>query len=162
MEALSIRCDECHNPRVNVRVGVDIVHVSAVEASLTTFGARFLERIFSVHEIAIAGRSAERLAARLAAKEAAIKALDLPEVGVAWRNIELHSDDAGRPSLRFHGRVLAHVNQMGLRDISVSLSHENGMAFAAVVALQGGAMRDANIKTDSKKAVTHYENHERH
>lgn len=162
MKALSVRCGECHSPRDNVRVGVDIVAVSAVEASLHTFGDRFLKRIFSLHEIAIAGRSAERLAARLAAKEAAIKALDLPEVGVAWRNIELHSDAAGRPSLRFHGRALAHVNQMGLDDISVSLSHENGMAFAAVIALKRGAMGDANIKTDSKKAVTHHENHQRH
>lgn len=162
MRALSVRCGECHTPRDKVRVGVDIVEVRAVEASLDTFGDRFLKRIFSLHEIAIAGRSAERLAARLAAKEAVIKALDLPEVGIAWRNIELRSDAAGRPSLRFHGRALAHVNQMGLRDISVSLSHENGMAFAAVVALQAVAMRDANIKTDSKQAVTHHENHKRH
>ncbi|RYF76599.1 MAG: holo-[acyl-carrier-protein] synthase [Comamonadaceae bacterium] len=152
MDAPSVRCVECHSPRDNVRIGVDIVEVNAIQASLAAFGDRFLQRIFSPHEIAIAGRSVERLAARFAAKEAAIKALDMPEVGVAWCNIELHSDAAGRPSLRFHGRALTHVNQLGLHDISVSLSHERGMAFAAVIALQGPAMRRENIKSDSEKS----------
>ena len=135
MNILSVRCDECHRPRNGVLVGVDVVAVSAIEASLETFGERFTRRIFSPHELSTANGSAQRLAARFAAKEAAIKAFDLAEAGVDWRHIELRTDAAGRPSLRFTGRALARVTALGPIDISVSLSHEEDVAFAAVVAL---------------------------
>ena len=136
MNNLSIRCGECHTPRKDVSVGVDVVAVSAIAASIEAFGERFLRRIFSPHELATASGSLQRLAARFAVKEAAIKAFDMAEVGVDWRHIELHSDAAGRPSLRLGGRALAHVNTLGLLDISVSLSHEQDIAFATVVALR--------------------------
>ena len=124
---------------VGLRLGIDTVQVSAVEASLLAFGDRFLQRLFTAGEIATCAatpaRCPERLAARFAAKEAAIKAFDLAEAGVDWRQIEVVSDAAGRPRLALHGRAAALVRSLGAAEIALSLSHDGDQACAVVAAL---------------------------
>lgn len=122
-----------------LRVGIDTVEVAAIEASLASFGERFEARLFTDHERAAArgvpARQAERLAARFAAKEAVIKAFDLAEIGVGWRDIEVHSEAGHAPRLRLHGRVAALAVAAGLDSLAVSLSHESGHACAMVAAI---------------------------
>jgi len=117
------------------------VDVRQIEASLAAFGDAFVQRLFTPHEIATCSqppeRRAERLAARFAAKEAAIKAFDLAEVGVDWRHIEVRSDAAGRPSLALHGRAARRAADWGAGAAAVSLSHDGGHACAVVAALRG-------------------------
>lgn len=126
-----------------VRVGIDTVSVAAIADSLARFGERFTQRLFTVAERADAravhGEAAwhERLAARFAAKEAVIKALDLPEAGVGWRDIELTRAPSGRPALALHGRAAALAARQGVRDWAVSISHDGGHACAVVVAVTG-------------------------
>src|SRR3954466_1363839 len=107
---------------MNVDVGIDLVSVRRVEESLARFGERFLRRVFTDGEIAYAtsapALTAERLAARLAAQEAAMKALHLD---VAWRQIEVERG----PSLRLHGEA---AQRAGQAQLSVSLSHEGDYA----------------------------------
>lgn len=128
-------------PAAGVRVGIDTVSVAAIAESLREFGERFLRRYFSAQETADAhavdGDAAlhERLAARFAAKEAVIKALDLPEAGIAWRDIELVRAASGRPSLRLNGRAAEIAQALGVREWAVSISHEREQACAVVVAL---------------------------
>jgi holo-[acyl-carrier protein] synthase len=114
-----------------LRVGIDLVSVPQIAASLATFGERFLGRVFTAGEIAYAraapALTAERLAARFAAKEAARKALDLD--GVGWREVEVIRTASGAPALRLHGRAAA-----GVTDLAVSLSHEGDHATAVVIA----------------------------
>ena len=68
-------------PQRTLRVGTDLVRVSRITSSLESFGEAFLRRSFTEAEIAYATASpvstAERLAARFAAKEATVKALGL-------------------------------------------------------------------------------------
>ena len=63
-----------------LRVGVDIVQISGIQASIAEFGDRFTRRFFCDDEVAYAVAAsqltAQRFAARFAAKEAAIKASD--------------------------------------------------------------------------------------
>src|SRR5438445_5736332 len=93
-----------------MRVGIDLVRVSRVAASLERFGERFLRRVFTPAEIAYATASpsltAERLAARFAAKEAAVKALGLAETGVGWRQLEVVRQPSGMCQLSLHGAAL--------------------------------------------------------
>src|SRR5215813_3034416 len=103
-------------------LGIDLVRVSRVAASLDAFGDRFLRRVFTEGEIAYA-RSApalttERLAARFAAKEAAKKALEIE--GVGWRDLEVARSPNGAPYLVLHGaaRVAA-----GTKSFALSMSH---------------------------------------
>jgi len=121
-----------------VRVGIDIADVRAVVSSIEAFGSRYLERVFSDAEVAYAAdapaHSAHRLAARFAAKEAAMKAFGWSEAGVAWRDIEVRRGDDGACSLGLHGHAADLARASGCSEIALSLSHDGDYAAAIVVA----------------------------
>jgi len=126
-----------------VGVGVDLVDVHEIEASLAAFGARFAQRLYTVGEQALARRAdgaagfdALRLATRFAAKEAALKALGLADAGIDWREIEVEGGGDRAPRLRLHGRAAALAAARGVIDLAVSLSHQGPLACAVVVALR--------------------------
>jgi len=122
-----------------VSVGIDLVSVESVEDSLRQFGDRYLTRVFTPQEVedcSDGGRpSAERLAARFAAKEAAIKALRLPPgASLGWHSIELVRSPEGWTELRLTGEALRLADSRGLSTLAVSVTHEGGMAAAVVTA----------------------------
>jgi holo-[acyl-carrier protein] synthase len=117
-------------------VGIDLVRVSRIAESLEHFGDRFLDRIFTPAEVAYAGSASapsvthERLAARFAAKEAALKAFGLVDAGVSWRELEVVREPSGACVLRLHGRARELAGQ---GSAALSLSHEGDLATAVVV-----------------------------
>lgn len=131
-----------------MRVGLDLVDIRRIRESLDRFGNRFLERVFSADEIAYAragdGQCAERLAARFAAKEAAIKAFALSEEGVGWRDIEVRKLDGGDCRLALHGRAADVAASLGVSGIALSLSHDGDYAGAVVTAWCGMPARADN------------------
>jgi len=108
-------------------VGMDTVQVSALAASLAQFGERFVERLFTAGEQRLAGRAppqrAERLAARFAAKEAALKAFGWSEAGLHWHQIEVVGEPGEPPRLVLHGQAAALLRSLAVTDLSLSLSH---------------------------------------
>jgi holo-[acyl-carrier protein] synthase len=126
---------------VGLRVGIDLVRVSRVRESLDRFGHRFLERVFTAGEIAYAtavpALAPERLAARMAAKEATVKALRMAHVGIGWRQVEVVRDLSGACELVLHGRAREIADAAGAHDLAVSLSHEGDYATAVVVTRVG-------------------------
>lgn len=121
-----------------IRVGTDVVSVADVAESIATFGDRYLRRVYTPAEIATctgpAGPSAERLAARFAAKESVVKVLR-PTGGVRFHDIEVQLDDNGRPEVMLHGSMAAHSQAIGVVDASLSMSHDHGQATAVLVAI---------------------------
>lgn len=119
-------------------LGIDIVHIPRIDESLRSFGERFEDRMFTPAEAAYArsvpAQRAERLAARFAAKEAAIKALSLSEAGVDWREIEVVRQEDGGCRLALHGKALEALRALGGASALVCLSHDGDYA-AAVVAV---------------------------
>ncbi len=115
-----------------MRVGIDLVQVARISASVDAFGERFLRRIFTPREVAYAGARPESLAARFAAKEAAKKALSLE--GVGWTEIEVVRHSNGACDLELHGAARAAADAIGAHDLALSLSHEGDFATAIVVA----------------------------
>jgi len=126
-------------PRAALRIGIDLVHVGAVERSLSDFGARFSDRLFAPGELrdsTVAGRlDARRLALRFAAKEATIKAFDLGAIGLGWSQIEVIADAPAAGRVRLHGRAAAAAAGAGSYEIAVSWSHDGDVACAIVVAV---------------------------
>lgn len=126
-------------PGQRLCAGIDTVALSSLRESLAAFGPRFVQRLFTPQEQAVAAEAVdggvERLAARFAAKEAAIKAFGLSDVGVDWRQIEVVRLPSGAPELRLHGRALAQAQALGVRSMTVSLSHDGEQACALVVAV---------------------------
>ena len=121
-----------------VGIGVDIVEIHRVEALLAAKGQRALDRLFTRAEREYAEGMAHpprHLAARVAAKEAAFKALSGNEEarGIGWREMEVVLDAAGRPKLVLHGRARARADELHVTRAWVSLSHANDIATAFVV-----------------------------
>ena len=120
-------------------VGFDIVQISQIKSSLELFGVAFKERLFTRNELNYAccdaGLCADRLAARFAAKEAVIKALQLSEVGADWRDIEVIKKPDGDCCLQLHGHVAGSALSKGVTQWLLSMSHDGDYAGSVVIAL---------------------------
>ena len=118
-----------------IGTGIDLAEVPRIRASIEKYGTRFIERVYTPLERAYVERKAnkfERYAARFAAKEAAMKALGTGwRRGVGWQDFEVANLPSGRPTLRLHGAAKDIAENMGVKHISLSMTHtaENGMAF---------------------------------
>jgi holo-[acyl-carrier protein] synthase len=121
-----------------VGIGIDLVEIERVRRLLESEqGDRARERLFSAVELEIAGRSAsaiETLAARFAAKEAAMKALGTGwSGGVGFRDVEVGRDERGAPTLALGGEAATRARALGVARCHVSLSHTRTHAQALVV-----------------------------
>ncbi len=119
-----------------VGTGIDMIEIHRIAQSIERFGERFLSRVFTQGEIAYCQakkNSAESFAARFAAKEAAAKALGTGiQHGVTWKELEVRREPGRRPHLHFSGRAKGIAEKLGVRHISLSLTHSNTTAMAAV------------------------------
>jgi holo-[acyl-carrier protein] synthase len=118
-----------------IGTGIDLAEVPRIRAAIERYGQNFLQRVYTEGERAYVERKAnkyERYAARFAAKEAGMKALGTGwRRGVRWHDFEVSNLPSGRPTLRLHGAARDIADQLGIKSISLSLTHtaENGMAF---------------------------------
>jgi holo-[acyl-carrier protein] synthase len=115
-------------------LGLDVVQVTRLQGILEgPLGKRFAERVFTPTERAYCDAHAARAvhyAGRFAAKEALVKALGAPE-GLTWQDMEVAS--GGPPRITPQGRAAEVAAGRGVRSIHLSLSHDAGLAMAAVV-----------------------------
>ena len=122
-----------------LRVGVDLVRVADVAASLARFGDRYATRVYTPDECAHCfgdeSQTAQRFAARFAVKEATLKVLrPAAGDGVAWQSIEVRQLAEGACEVQLHGEALSIARRVGIAELSVSMSHEPEYATATVVA----------------------------
>jgi holo-[acyl-carrier protein] synthase len=120
-----------------VGTGVDLAEVHRIRASVERFGERFVRRIYTAAEIAYVERKAnryERYAARFAAKEAGMKAIGTGwKRGVTWQDFEVTNLPSGKPTLRFHGVAAQIAARLGVRNVSLSLTHTSELGMAHVI-----------------------------
>jgi holo-[acyl-carrier protein] synthase len=122
-----------------LRVGLDLVAVADVEASLRgAHRAHYLERVYTAGEVddcrGPSGRvEPERLAARFAAKEATIKALPGAGEEVRLTQIEVRREPDGNVAIALSGRAAELLAAAGGGEVAVSLTHEGGFAAATVI-----------------------------
>ncbi len=123
-----------------VRVGCDVIDVEDVQVSLAAFGDRYLRKVFTAGEIDdCRGRNrVQRLAARFAAKEAAIKAFAEPGLPFPLREIEV-TRDGPLPRLRLNGSLAERARRQGWLSTNLSLSHADCHAMAVLVVVCGAA-----------------------
>jgi len=118
-----------------IGTGIDIVDVDRIGDRLGN--EAFLKKVFSDRERQFCDskpRKAEHYAARFAAKEAFLKALGL---GLTAEhdlcNIEVLSEETGKPYLMLHGSLEELRNTSGWKAIHISLSHIASVACAVVI-----------------------------
>lgn len=120
-----------------VAVGVDLTSTTAVRRAIEAFGDGFLHKVFTAGELAECANAADpapRLAARFAAKEAAFKALRVEGAQPAWTSVEVLREPEGWCRLRISGTAAGLAEERGIAELLVSLTHEDEMAAAVVVA----------------------------
>jgi holo-[acyl-carrier protein] synthase len=120
-----------------VGTGVDLAEVPRIKASIERFGEKFIRRIYTPAEIAYVERKAnkfERYAARFAAKEAGMKAIGTGwRRGVRWQDFEVANLPSGKPTLRLHGVAARFAEKLGVKNISLSITHTAELGMAHVI-----------------------------
>jgi holo-[acyl-carrier-protein] synthase len=123
-------------------IGTDIVKVERMREVVARWEERFLQRVFTPHEIEYCYHKKDpfpSLSVRFAAKEAVIKATGA-HVSVPLIDIEVVNDDRGNPSIRPRGALRAFFRDHALSAVHLSLSHEKEYGIAFVV-LEGQDIR---------------------
>jgi holo-[acyl-carrier protein] synthase len=121
-----------------VGTGIDLCEVDRIEKAIaSSYGRRLVERVFTAREIAYAESKAnrwERYAARFAAKEAGMKALGTGwRAGLGWQDLEVANLPSGRPTLLLHRKAAEIAERLGVRNVSLSLTHTAEQAMAVVI-----------------------------
>jgi holo-[acyl-carrier protein] synthase len=120
-----------------IGTGVDLIEIERIAHSIERYGERFLHRVYTPQEIAYCTRKrvhAESFAARFAAKEAGAKALGTGiSRGVTWSEFQVTRQPGGRPVLELTGRAQMLARQLGVKNISLSLTHTGDLAMATVM-----------------------------
>ena len=114
--------------------GVDLVTCSDVAASIEDHGERYLSRLFSAAERAHwpSADQVHACAQSFAVKEAALKALNLADQGIDWRDLEVRWQNGAVRGLALHRRAAECVRDAGIQSWHVSCCMSGGMALAWV------------------------------
>ena len=119
--------------------GIDLVDCPRIEKMLEQHGQRFTDRVFTAAERAYAEANKDRiekLAGRFAAKEAVLKLMGTGWRGkIAWTDIEVVNNPVGQPEVTLCGEVKKIADKLGIKHISVSITHTANFAIASAVAL---------------------------
>ncbi|HEX3229629.1 MAG TPA: holo-ACP synthase [Pyrinomonadaceae bacterium] len=120
-----------------ISIGVDIIEVRRVRETIERT-PRFAQRVFTAAERAYCESrgavAAQHYAARFAAKEAALKALQTGwSGGISWQDVEVAAKESGAPLILFHGRARELYEQSGANAAHLSISHTTEHAIAEVV-----------------------------
>src|SRR6476659_4033722 len=119
-----------------VAIGIDIIEVERVREVLERT-PRFADRVFTPAEREYCdGRgavAAQHYAARFAAKEAALKALQTGwRGGISWQDVEVAERESGALYLVLHGPVQRLFVSSGATAAPLSISHTSEQAIAQV------------------------------
>ena len=122
-------------------VGSDLIDIRRIEAAITRFGDRFIDRIFTEAERRRCERRANpgpSYARRFAAKEAAAKALGTGfRSGVFWRDLGVVNMPSGQPGMHLTGGALRRLESITPKGMTarldVTLTDEPPLAQAVVI-----------------------------
>jgi len=119
--------------------GIDLVDFPRIEEMIKRHGERLLNKVFTAAEQAYAEANkngTEKLAGRFAAKEAILKLMGTGWRGkIAWTDIEIVNNPAGQPEVVLCGEVKKIADKLGIKHISISITHTANFAIASAVAL---------------------------
>jgi len=122
-------------------IGSDMVSIERIEHTITRFGVRFVQRVFSETEKKTAeyrAATTETYAKRWAAKEACSKALGTGlRMGVAWKEMAVRNLDSGQPVMELSGGALERLRRLTpeghTAKIHVTLTDDHPWAQAFVI-----------------------------
>lgn len=122
-----------------IGIGSNIVECLRIAQLIERHGEIFLSRVFTPHEIEYCSSRAmatQHYSGRWAAKEAVLKALGTGwSRGIGWRDIEVHNEVGGRPSILLAGGAREVCERLEVARVMISISHCRTHATAYALAL---------------------------
>jgi holo-[acyl-carrier protein] synthase len=120
-------------------IGTDIVECLRIAQMIERHGELFIDRVYTTAEIEYCRsrkQATQHFAGRWAAKEAILKAIGTGwRRGISWRDIEVRNNEGGRPSVALCGGARDVVEQLGVGDVLVTISHCRTHATAFAIAM---------------------------
>lgn len=122
-----------------VGIGCDIIEIERIARAIKS--ESFIRRVFTAEEAAYCQRrgqqAAASFAARFAAKEAVLKALETGLREGSLQEIAVDNDVLGKPLVQLSGHFAMLAKQLGVKNIQISLSHSRELATAYVIMEDG-------------------------
>lgn len=122
-------------------IGTDIIECERIERMLAKHGDVFLARVYTAREIDYCSHrkaGAQHYAGRWAAKEAVLKSIGTGWAhGIQWTDVEVVNQQGGKPNIVLAGKAKEISEQLGIREIMISISHCRSHAVAYATALGG-------------------------
>lgn len=128
-----------------VGIGTDLADIRRIEKTLTRFGERFENRVFTEIEQAKSNKRKERAASyakRWAAKEACSKALGTGlRMGVAWKEMGVVNLPSGKPTMELMGGAAERMAKLipaghdAHIHVTITDDHPFAQAFVIIEAL---------------------------
>lgn len=122
-----------------IGIGTDITECLRIARMIERHGELFIDRVYTPEEIRYCQRhkqTTQHFAGRWAAKEAILKALGTGwRRGISWRDVEVRNEPSGKPTVAVRGGAKDVVEQLGIAEIQISISHCRSHATAFAVAI---------------------------
>ena len=120
-------------------IGTDITECLRIARMIERHGELFVNRVYTPDEIKYCQsrkQATQHFTGRWAAKEAILKALGTGwRRGITWCDIEVRNEPGGRPVVAVRGGAKEIVEQLGIAEILVSISHCRSYATATAIAV---------------------------
>jgi holo-[acyl-carrier protein] synthase len=124
-------------------IGVDVLEVKRIGATLERFGEHFIERLLMPEEraqLARTQRPQRFIAMRFAAKEAIVKAMGTGFAHGVWiRDVGVVQNAWGKPEVVFSERGDRVRKGLGVGEGHVTLTDEAGLVVAVAVLMKAAA-----------------------
>ena len=122
-----------------IGIGTDITECLRIARMIERHGELFINRVYTPAEIKYCQsrkQATQHYTGRWAAKEAILKALGTGwRKGISWRDIEIRNEPGGKPMVAVRGGAKDVVEQLGITEIHVTISHCRSHATAFAIAV---------------------------
>ena len=119
-------------------IGTDIIECLRIAQMIERHGELFIQRVYTELEISYCSTKSaatQHYAGGWAAKEAVLKALGTSwRRGIRWRDIEIRHHSGRSPTVALCGGARDMLEQSGIREIHISISHCRSHAIPYAIA----------------------------
>ena len=126
-----------------IGIGTDITECLRIARMIQRHGDLFITRVYTPEEIRYCQnrkQATQHFAGRWAAKESVLKALGTGwRRGISWLDIEVRNEPGGKPVVAVRGGAREVIEQLGIHQVFISISHCRSYATATAVAIGNGA-----------------------
>ena len=118
--------------------GIDIVEICRIKQSIQKYSSRFEQKVFTQKEVDYCHSQADpakHFAARFSVKEAVLKCFGTGMTGgILLKDIEVDKQQSGQPILNLYGKGKVLFDQLKLKRIHISITHDKNYAIAHAIA----------------------------